>query len=114
MHAVAEIAFRPGGRATVVTPKERFDLQAIDGIRRRVVKFGERDATIARASSRARYAVDLQTKRLSTSIRCVFRPGVMGGKQMTKGSSSVTRRAEMATSWWRAKKMRFRQPSASR
>jgi len=48
----------------LVTPKERFDLEAIEGVRRRVVKFGERYATIARASSLGRYAVDLQITTL--------------------------------------------------
>ena len=56
---IAEIAIRNGERANVITPDRRYELEVIEGIRKRVVQHGERNRTIARSSSLGRYAVDL-------------------------------------------------------
>lgn len=61
---IAQIAFRGGLRASVITADRQFDMEAIEGIRKRVVKFAERDSTIARGSSLGRYAVDLERTTL--------------------------------------------------
>ena len=62
--AIAEIALHAGDRATVITSDKRYDLEASDGIRRRVVKFGERNQTVARSSSLGRFAADLESTTL--------------------------------------------------
>lgn len=61
---VAEIAVRGGERANVTTPGSRYDLEVIEGIRKRVVQCGERNRTIARSSSLGRYAADLENGTL--------------------------------------------------
>ena len=62
---IAEIAFRGGGRAKVVTTAgSEYELEAIDGIRRRVARFGDRNQTVARSSSLGRYAIDLDSATL--------------------------------------------------
>jgi hypothetical protein len=59
--AVAEIALHAGDRATVTTADARYDLEASDGIRRRVVRISERKQTVARSSSLGRFAADLDS-----------------------------------------------------
>ncbi len=61
---IAQLAFRGSPRATVTTNHARFDLEAFEGIRKRVVRSGDHDSTIARASSLGRYAIDLAATTL--------------------------------------------------
>src|SRR5579872_5399319 len=61
---IAQLAFRGSPRARVTTNHGRFDLEAFEGIRKRVVRSGDHDSTIARASSLGRYAIDLTTTTL--------------------------------------------------
>ena len=62
--AIAEIAIHAGDRASVTTAETRYDLEAIEGIRRRVVKISERKQTVARSSSLGRFAADLENGTL--------------------------------------------------
>ena len=62
--AIAEIAIHRGARANVTTADGRYDLQAIEAIRKRVVKLDGRNQTVARSSSLGRYAVDLEDATL--------------------------------------------------
>jgi len=57
---IAEIALHHGQRANIRTGGAKYDLHAIDGIRKRVMQYGERIRTAARSSSLDRYAVDLE------------------------------------------------------
>lgn len=61
---LAQLAFRGSPRARVTTNRERYDLEAIEGVRKRVVRSGDHDSTIARASSLGRYAIDLSATTL--------------------------------------------------
>ena len=56
--SAAEIALH-GARANIVSGGERYDLEAIEDVRKRVVKFDGRHQTVARSSWLERYAVDL-------------------------------------------------------
>jgi len=62
--AIAEIALHAGDRAAVTTAETRYDLEATEGIRRRVVKISERNQTVARSSSLGRFAADLENGTL--------------------------------------------------
>jgi len=57
---IAEIALHHGERANVRTLGAKYDLHAVDGIRKRVVQYGDRVRTAARSSSLDRYAIDLE------------------------------------------------------
>jgi hypothetical protein len=61
---IAEIALHHGERANIRTLDSKYDLHAIDGIRKRVMQYGERVRTIARSSSLDRYAIDLENVTL--------------------------------------------------
>jgi len=61
---IAEISLHHGERANIRTLDAKYDLHAIDGIRKRVVQYGERIRTAARSSSLNRYAVDLENGTL--------------------------------------------------
>ena len=61
---IADIALHRFEPAHVRTFDTSYDLHAIDGNRKRVVQYGERVRTAARASSLDRYAVDLENVTL--------------------------------------------------
>jgi hypothetical protein len=60
---VAEMAMHDG-RANVTTKSTRYVLEAIDGVRRRVVMISERNHTVVRPSTLAQYAIDLESMSL--------------------------------------------------
>jgi len=61
---IAEIAMRNSGHANVSTVGTRYELEALEGVRKRVVRYGARTQTVARSSSHGRFAVDLDSGTL--------------------------------------------------
>ena len=61
---IAEIALHHGRRANIRTNDATYDLHAIEGIRKRVMQYGDRVRTVARSSSLDRYAIDLENSTL--------------------------------------------------